>query len=102
MLCCLDAVFTLKTLLQERREKGFDTWIAFIDQVKVCNSTLYDVTRKTFELLGAPIEIIEWAIKLHANFQVAVEIGREEVAIPYEYRVKQGDSIASILFICAI
>ena len=58
-LGCLDAVFTLKTLLQERREKGFDTWVTFIDLVKAYNLIQHDVIRKTLEILGAPANIIE-------------------------------------------
>ena len=42
-LGCQDAVFVLKTLLQERREKGLDTWVTFIDLVKAYDSVQHDV-----------------------------------------------------------
>jgi len=101
-LGCVDAVFTLKTLLQERRERSLDTWVTFIDLVKAYDSIQHRIIQKTLELLGAPFEIIQWTMKLYRNFQVTIKIGKEEVAVPYGCGVKQGDSMAPILFICTI
>ena len=42
-LGCQDAVFVLKTFLQERREKGIDTWITFVDLVKAYDSVQHEV-----------------------------------------------------------
>ena len=58
-LSCQDAVFTLKSLLQEWREKGIDTFIVFVDLAKAYDSVQYPIIRKSLEILGTLTEIIE-------------------------------------------
>ena len=60
-----DAVFTLKLFLQERREKGINTCITFVDLIKACNSMQHLVIRKSLKILITPSKIIEWIIKLY-------------------------------------
>ena len=54
------------------------------------------------EILGVPNDLIIWTIKLYHNFMVIIKAGKEEISIPYGCRVKQGDSLAPMLFIMAL
>ena len=67
-LGCQDAVFSLKSFLQECREKGMDTYLVFIDLVKAYDSIQYQLIKKALNLLGAPPNIINWILKLYSNF----------------------------------
>ena len=60
-----DVVFTLKSLLQEKREKGIDTFIVFVDLVKAYDSVQYHIIKKSLEILGDLIEIVAWTMKLY-------------------------------------
>ena len=89
---------TLKSLLHERREKNLDTWVLFIDLVKAYDSVQHEMIRKALEILGAPSNLIRWTMKLYCNFSVVLKIGSQELSIPYGCGVKQGDSLAPLLF----
>ena len=50
------------------------------------------------EIFGVPTELIDWVMKLHTNFEVEVKIGKHKAIFPYGCGVRQGDSLAPMLF----
>ena len=54
--------------------------------------------QKLLEILGAPIQIVAWTMKIYRKFKVMIKVGDEEFAIPYGCGVKQEISEAPILF----
>ena len=96
---CAEAVFSLKSILQARREMGLDTYAIFIDLVKAYDSVRHDVISFALRKMGAPEKYVKWIEKLHRDFGVTLKIGREEIYIKYGCGVRQGDNLAPTLFI---
>ena len=91
---CAEAVFSLKSILQARREMGVDTHAIFVDLVKACDSVKHDVISLALRRMGAPEKYVKWVEKLCGDFEVILKIGREEVCIRYGCGVRQGDNLA--------
>lgn len=91
---CAEAVFSLKSILQSRKENGIDIYAVFIDLVKAYNSIKHDIILVSLEKMGVPKKFITWVEKLYKDCNVRLKIGKEEVIIKYGYRVKQGDNLA--------
>jgi len=49
-----DCIFSLKILLQERKEHGLSTWVVFIDLVKAFDSVPRDGLYKMLQKMGVP------------------------------------------------
>ena len=98
-LGCQDAVFVLKTFLQERREKLLDTWVVFIDLVKAYDSIQHKVIDETLHIFGVPEIIRTWIKKLYNDSVVELKVGKFKHHIPCGCGVKQVDSVAPTLFI---
>ena len=47
----------------------------------------------------APERCVRWVKNLHGDFEVVIKIGREEVRIKHECRMRPGDNMAQPLFI---
>ena len=96
---CCDGIFSLKLALQKRHEHGLGTWAAFIDQVKAFDSVpregLYEVLKK----FGIPPKLIRLIVRLHSDLIVKVQVGLADVKIDSITGVKQGCTMAPILFI---
>lgn len=99
---CQDGVFVLKTLLQERREKALDTWVIFVDLVKAYDSIQHKLIDETLAIFGVPSDIRSWVRKLYNGSTVKLKVGKIESLIAYGCGVKQGDSLAPLLFIMVV
>ena len=49
-----DGIFSLKILLQKRKEHGLSTWVVFIDLVKAFDSVPRDGLYKMLQKMGVP------------------------------------------------
>ena len=96
---CPDALFTLRALLQERREKHLDTHVAFIDLVKAYDSVDHTVIYMVLHRIGVPSDLIAVIKKLYSDFHWTLKIGKASTAISSGCSVRQGDNLAPILFI---
>ena len=87
-LGCQDAVFVLKTFLQERREKLLDTWVVFIDLVKAYDSIQHKVVDEMLHIFGVPEIVRTWIKKLCSDSMVELKVGKFKHHIPYGCGVK--------------
>jgi len=94
-----DGIFSLKILLQKRKEHGLSTWVVFIDLVKAFDSVPRDGLYKMLQKMTLPESLRTLIIALHTDFMVKIKSGLEDVETSYTTRVKQGDSLAPILFL---
>ena len=92
-----DSIFSLKILLQKRKEHGLSTWVVFIDLVKACDSVPRDGLYKMLQKMGVPESLHTLIIALHTDFMVKIKSSLEDVETSYTKAVKQGDSLAPIL-----
>ena len=67
---CQDAVFSIRTLLQERREKQKDTWCIFVDLVKAYDTIKHEVINETLKKFGCSKHLRSLVDKLYNNFNV--------------------------------
>ena len=78
---CAEAVFSLKTILQSRREHDLETFIIFIDLVKAYDSIKHEIILIALKKIGAPDKFIQWVEKLYGDFNVILKVGKEEICI---------------------
>jgi hypothetical protein len=93
-----DGIFSLKLLLQKRKEHGLSSWVVFVDLVKAFDSVPREGLMQVLRKMGVPARLRSLIASLHSNFMVKVKAGEEDVAMHYTTGVKQGDSLAPILF----
>jgi len=94
-----DDIFSLKILLQKRKEHGLSTWVVFIDLVKPFDSVPRDRLYKMLQKTGVPESLRTFIIALHTDFMVKIKSGLEDVETSYTTGMKQDDSLAPIFFL---
>jgi len=97
--CTTDGIFSLKILVQKRKEHGLSTWVFFIDLVKAFDSVPRDGLCKMLQKMGVPESLCTLIIAVHTDFMVKIKSGLEDVETSCTTGVKQGDSLAPILFL---
>ena len=85
---CAEAVFLLKTILQLRREHDLETFIIFIDLVKVYDSIKHEIISIALKKIGAPDKFIQWVEKLYGDFNVILKVRKEEICIKYRCGIR--------------
>ena len=96
---CPDANFTLKSILQLRREMGEDSWVAFLDLVKAFDTANHSLLLQLSRRYGIPENLVQVVRKLYTDFKMELKIGSEKTIIDYLTGVKQGDVLAPTLFL---
>jgi hypothetical protein len=95
----IDALYTLRSALQLRREHQTDSYVLFIDLIKAFDTANHPLLFRLLGKYGAPPELVAVIEKLHENFHLKLEIEKESCEIPYTVGVKQGDNMAPTLFL---
>jgi hypothetical protein len=94
-----DALTTLKVALQKRAEHNLESYALFVDFIKafdtVDRSALYAILLK----LGVPEKIVRVVKALYSNVTMQHSCGAESSTFSYSVGVKQGDSLAPVLFL---
>jgi len=95
---CCDGIFTVKMALQKRHEHGLSTWGVFIDLVKAFDSVPREGWFILLEKFGIPPKMLRLIIRFHSDLIVKVSIGGEDVCFDSTAGVKQGCTMAPLLF----
>ena len=95
---CTDGNFTLRVLLQKRREHGLSTWVVYVDLEKAFDSVPRDALWHVLRKFGLPSHFIRLIMALHSDFFFRVDCGLTFKDILAGVGVKQGDSLAPVLF----
>ena len=95
---CQDCTFTIKTLLQLKHNHNLPTWVSFADLFKDFDTSNHALIIAMLEKYDAPPRLCS-AIKHMCNKIIAkLIIGNVETSIDFKVVVKQGDSMALVLF----
>ena len=96
---CQDAIFAVNIAIKKRREHNKETWIMFLDLVKVFDRVPRDMLWAVLEKLGTPIKLIRLIKSLHNNFKVDFKVEKCKHTINCTIGVKQGDILGPVLFV---
>ena len=96
---CQDGSFTLKTILHLRHNHNLPTWVMFADLVKAFNTSNHILMIKILKKYGCPPKLCSVIRRMYENNKVRLIIGKIDISIPFEVGVKQGDSVAPVLFL---
>jgi hypothetical protein len=96
---CADAMFTLKNALQTLREHHQETFVVFVDLVKVYGTINQELLWEILELYGVPPTLITVLKKLYQNVTIHLDIENCKICMKSMSGVKQGDNLGPILFI---
>jgi len=94
-----DSIFSLKILLQKRKEHGLSTWVVFIDLVKAFDPVPRDRLHKILQRMGVPESLHTLIMAPYTDFMVKIKLGLEDVETSYTTGVKQVNSLVPILFL---
>ena len=95
---CQDGSFTLKTLLQLQHNHNLPTWILFADLVKAFDTSNHELIISILKKYGCPRPLYKTIQKMYKDSVVKLILGNK-ISIPFTVGVKQGDSIAPVLFL---
>jgi hypothetical protein len=88
--------------LLKRKEHGLSTWALYADLVKAFDSVdralMLDILRR----YGVPEHLVNLIHLLHRDVTVRFAVGKVEAEISSTVGVKQGDTLAPILFLFVI
>mmetsp|Transcript_22885 Transcript_22885/g.52542 ORF Transcript_22885/g.52542 Transcript_22885/m.52542 type:complete len:261 (+) Transcript_22885:134-916(+) len=96
---CADGLFTIKTLLNMRRNHDQDTYVAFVDLVKAFDTADHQLLIKILERYGAPPNLCNVIKRMYTDLTVVLKIGKSVKEILQEVGVRQGDNMAPVLFL---
>ena len=99
---CQDGSFTIKTFLHLRHAHNLPIWVLFADLVKAFDMSSHILLIKTLERYGCPPNLRSAIAYMYKNSVVRLIIETVDTTIPFEVEVKQGDSIAPVLFLFLI
>ena len=80
---CQDALFSLKTAIQTRKEHNLPTDVLFVDLVKAFNTINYDFLFKVLKKYGYPPALIDVITRMYHNFNLEFAVGKASKSIPY-------------------
>ena len=71
----------------------------FADLIKALDTSNHIIMIKILEKHGCPQKLCSTIRRIYSNNKVRLVIGKIDTSIPFKVGVKQGDSIALVLFL---
>ena len=96
---CQDGSFKIKTMLHLRHNHNLPTWVMFADLVKAFDISNHIILIEILRKYGCPPKLCSAIKRMYSNNKVRLIIGKIDTSIPFEVGVKQGDSVAPVLFL---
>ena len=94
----VDGLFSLKLALHKRKEHGYSSWVVYVDLVKAFDSVPREGLYTMLNRMGVPDKLINLIVRMHTNCIVKVKTGDSDIEVESNVGVKQGDSLAPVLF----
>ena len=94
----MDGSFTIKALLNKRREHNPETWVLFLDLVKAFDMVPRELLWNTLERFGVPLKLISVLRAMHKSIEVLFEVDGIKRRLSSTIGVKQGDLLGPELF----
>ena len=94
-----DDTFIIKTLLHLCRNHNLPTWVAFADLVKAFDTSNHQLMVIILAKYGCPPNLCNTITRMYKDSVVKLVIGEFETTIEFKVGVKQGDSVAAVLFL---
>ena len=94
-----DGMFTLKTLLNTRRNHDLPLFVGFVDLVKVYDTANHKLLLSIVEKYGAPPKFVGAVRKMYSSNVVVPKIEKVAEEFRQEVGVWQGDNMAPVLFL---
>ena len=96
---CSEGTFMIKKLLHIRNNQNLPTWVAFADTVKAFDASNHALLIAILGKYGAPPRLCSAIKHMYNKIIVKLIIGKVETSIELKVVVKQGDSMAPVLFL---
>ena len=94
-----DGIFSLRSLLQIRRNHGQETYALFIDLIKAFDTTRHNLLEPILQKFGAPPPLTKLIASLYKDMTVTINLEGEEREVPYTCGVRQGDNMSPVIFL---
>ncbi len=98
-LGCCDGLFFLKTMLNMRKIHNLPTYVGFVDLVKAYDMANHDLLLDILEQYGAQPRFVTAIARIYQDLIVVLKIEKEVVEIPQTVGMRQGNSMAPVLFL---
>jgi hypothetical protein len=98
-LGCRDGLFTLKALLNARRNHDLASYVGFVDLVNAYDTANHNLLLHILERYGAPPKFVTAIRTIYTDNVCVLKIEKETVEIPQTVGVRQGDNMAPVLFL---
>ena len=99
---CQYGTIIIKTLLKLQRNHNLPRWVAFIDLAKAFDTSKHALLIDIFGKYGAPPSLWSKIKRMYGKIIVQIIIGNIEKVTDFKVGVKQGYSMAPVLFIFLI
>ena len=99
---CQDGSFKIKTMLHLRSNHNLPTWVLFTDLVKAFDTSNHALMEKLLAKYGCPLALRSEIARIYKDSRVRLIIGEIDTTIPFYVGIKQGDSMAPVLFLFII
>ena len=85
---CPDGLFSIRSILQTRKEHDLEYWVVFVDLVKAFDTIHHKLLFELLKKYGIPIYLIKVIEKLYKDFKIEIKVGKKKELIDYSMRVK--------------
>ena len=84
---CPDGSFSIRFILQTRKEHDLESWVVFVDLVKAFDNIHHKLLFELLKKYGIPIYLIKVIEKLYNDFKIEIKAGKKKELIDYSMGV---------------
>ena len=96
---CADGSFVLKTLLHQRKQHNLESFVIFVDLVKIYDTVNHDLLIDVLERYGTPPKMRSAIKRMYTDLKVKISVEGKTAEISQTVRVRQGDNLLPVLFL---
>ena len=84
---CPDGSFSIRSILQTRKEHDLESWVVFVDLVKAFDTIHHKIIFNLLKKYEIPIYLIKEVEKLYRDFKIEIKVGKKKELIDYSNAV---------------